>query len=308
MGSYLILRGLVVLAATGTLYFLFSWLYELRRIKRLGYIEARNIEIEDQIKRERQGTARQRLKVWFAERGYDGDPAPFLMIVAFTYLLLASVLSLLGLHPGPAFVLAVPAIGGGALLVLEGIHRRRVARGTTQIMTVLRNVNGYLNAGNTPQQAFLKAASDVGNPLRADMLTALASQVGAVGLGQVMKPLAEHYPDSATRLMVAALEVNDEVGAPLVPTLKQAEELIRRKTELAAEAVAEVSQARFEFIGITIVIGLIALLLLFGGGDFARDAYTSPIGIILLSVGLGNFALGVSSTLKSLNRAKQGGF
>jgi Flp pilus assembly protein TadB len=308
MGNQLILRTLVVLAATGALYFALSSLYESRRIKRLGYIEARNIEIDDQIRRERRGSSRQRLRGWLAERGYDGDPAPFLMVVAFAYLILASVLALFGIHPGPAFALAAPVIGGGTLMALESARRRRVARGTVQIMAVLRNAIGYLSAGNTPQQAFLKAANDIGNPLRADLLTALAGQVGSVGLGSVMKPLADYYPDPATRLMIAALEINDEVGAPLVPTLKQAEELIRHKTELAAEAVAEVSQARFEFIGITIVIAIIALLLLFGGGDFAREAYTSPIGVVLLGVGLANFALGVRSTLKSFTKAKEGGF
>lgn len=306
MGDSTMIWVLVGLAATGTVFFLLSWLHELKRVRSLGYIEARKLEIEERIRKERQGSGRDRLTVWLTDRGYDGDPAPLVMTVTFSYLLISAFLTLLGVGSLLAFIIAVPVVAATTMLVLEISYRRRVERGTRQIMVVLRNVIGYLGAGSTPQQAFLKAANDIGNPLRADLLNALAGQVGAVGLGSVMAPLAEYYPDPATRLMIAALEVNDDVGAPLIPTLKQAEELIRKKTELSAEAVAEVSQARFEFMGITVVIGVIALMLLFGGGPTAANAYSSPLGIVMLSLGGLNFFFGVYSTLRNLARAKSG--
>lgn len=300
-----IVRVLLGLALFASVYFLFAWMAERRRLRSLNYIDARNLQISEEMARERQ-RGRGPLQNVFRRIGYRGDPAPFLVGVAFLYLLLAAACLVIGLTGPAALVVALPGALIVTVSVLGHLERRRQALATAQMMQVLRNVITYLEAGNTPQQAFYKTAALVGNPLRDDILSALASQVGTVGLGTALAPLRERYDSPATRLLVSALEINDIVGAKLVPTLRQAEEILRAQIELGAEASAEVSQAKAEFIGISAVIGLIAFSFLVGTGEEARDVYTSPTGVLLLSLGTANYAFGIWRTLRTFRRAKRG--
>jgi Flp pilus assembly protein TadB len=298
-----ILLGLTVFAAT---YFLLAWVRENRRLKNLSYIELRNLQISEETARERRTGTKERFRERLARAGYRGDLAPFFVGVAFLYLALSSITLVLGLSTTASLLISLPGAVGATISLLGLAERRRQAAATAQMLQVLRNVITYLEAGNTPQQAFNKSAMLVGNPLRSDILNAIGSQVGAVGMGTVMAPLRDKYASPATRLLVSALEVNDLVGARLVPTLRQAEDIVRRQTELAAEANAEISQSKAEFIGISVVIGAIAASLLFGGGANAKAAYTSPTGITLITIALANYALGIWRTLRVFRKAKRG--
>lgn len=305
MDKLTVLRILLGLAVFATVYFFFSWLSEKRRIASLSYIDRKNLQISEGLARERR-EERNLIKAWLARIGYEGDMAPFLVGVAFLYLLIAAVSIVVGVSSVVALLLALPGSIGATVSMLGYLERRRQAAATAQMLQVLRNVITYLEAGNPPQQAFYKAAALVGNPLRDDILGALSAQVGAVGMGTALAPLRDRYDSPATRLLVSALEVNDIVGAKLVPTLKQAEDIIRRQLELSAEASAEISQAKAEFIGISAIIALIAFVLLIGAGDAARQAYTSPAGVAFIILGIGNYALGVWRTLRVFRKAKRG--
>jgi len=300
-----IVRILLGLGLFASVYFFFAWIAERRRLRSLNYIDARNLQISEEMARERQ-RGHGAIHALFRRIGYRGDPAPFFVGVAFLYLLLAAVCIVIGLTGPIALLVALP----GALLTMVSflghLERRRQALATRQMMQVLRNVITYLEAGNTPQQAFYKTAALVGNPLRDDIMGALASQVGTVGLGTALAPLRERYDSPATRLLVSALEINDIVGAKLVPTLRQAEEILRAQLELGAEASAEVSQAKAEFIGISAVIGIIAFSFLVGTGAEARAIYTSRAGLVLLCLGTGNYLFGIWRALRVFRQAKRG--
>lgn len=305
MRSLDVVRVLLGLSLFASVYFLFAWLAERRRLRSLNYIDARNLQISEEMARERrssQGLARETLR----RIGYRGDPAPFLVGMAFLYLLLAGACLVLGVNTTAALFVALPGAVVTTVAVLGYLERRRQALATAQMMQVLRNVITYLEAGNTPQQAFYKTAALVGNPLRDDIMNALSAQVGTVGLGTALLPLRERYDSPATRLLVAALEINDRVGAKLVPTLRQAEEILRAQIELGAEASAEISQAKAEFIGISAVIGIIAFGFLVGTGEDTRAVYTSPTGVTLLIAGVANYAFGIWRTLRVFRRAKRG--
>lgn len=305
MDSTGITRLFLGVAVFATFYFFFTWLAERRRLRSLNYIEARNLQISEEMARERhrnQGYVNEFLR----RIGYAGDPAPFFVGVAFLYLFLAALSILFGASSTIALLVSLPTAAGTTIAALGWIERRRQARATSQMMQVLRNVITYLEAGNTPQQAFYKTAALVGNPLRDDILAALATQVGTVGLGTALAPLKERYNSPATRLLVSALEINDIVGAKLVPTLRQAEEMLRSQLELSAEANAEISQAKAEFVGITAVIGFISVSFLAGAGEEAWSAYTSPIGVVVLGATTANYAFGIWRTLRTFRRAKGG--
>lgn len=306
MDKLTILRLLLGLASFGAVYFLGIWFRERRRLKSLSYVELRNLQISEETARERRGSAKTRFKARLGRAGYHGDLAPIFVGVAFLYMAMSAICLMIGLDPLIGLLVSLPGATGITVSMIGVFERRRQAAATAQMLQVLRNVITYLEAGNTPQQAFNKSAMLVGNPLRTDILNAIGSQVGTVGMGTAMAPLRDKYDSPATRLLVGALEVNDLVGARLVPTLRQAEDIVQRQTELAAEANAEISQARAEFVGISAVIGLIAVSLLFGAGDTARDAYLSPTGLTVISVAAANYALGIWRTLRVFRKAKRG--
>lgn len=306
MDKMTVLRLLLGLASFGAVYFLGVWFRERRRIQRLSVIELRNLQISEEAARERRGSSKTRLKERLQRAGYHGDLAPIFVGVAFLYMALSAVCLLIGLPTTISLLVSLPGSVGVTVSLVGVMERRRQATATAQMLQVLRNVITYLEAGNTPQQAFNKSAMMVGNPLRADILNAIGSQVGAVGMGTVMAPLRDKYNSPATRLLVGALEVNDLVGARLVPTLRQAEDIVQRQTELAAEANAEISQAKAEFIGISVVIGMIAASLLLGAGDAAREAYLSPTGLTVIAIAAANYALGIWRTLRVFRKAKRG--
>lgn len=305
MDKLTVMRILLGLSLFATFYFLAHWGVERRRLAKLSYIERENLLISSERDREKQQQG-DRLKKFLLRVGYQGDAAPFLVGVAFIYLFVSALAIVLGVAPQAALLVAVPAAFGGTIGFLSYLERRRQAAAAGQMMLVLRNVVTYLEAGNPPQQAFHKAALMVGNPLRDDILKALNSQVGAVGMGVALGALRDRYDTPATRLLVSALEINDIVGTKLVPTLRQAEDILRRQAELGAEATAEISQAKAEFVGISAIIALIALVLLAGAGDAASATYSSPIGVVLITVGCGNYALGVWRTLRVFRKAKGG--
>jgi len=296
---------LLFLSATGTMYFLFNWLYERKKLKNLSYIDARRARIDEEVQKERKGNLRRQINLFLTKNGYDGDPGPFLVTLAFVFSLSAAILGII-FAEYVAILLAIPVSLGASISVLQYISFRRLEKGSQQIGAVIRAAINHLKEGATPQQAFTKAAEQVGSPIRDDILRAVASQVGAVGLGEAMSSLARKYPSQATSLLVSALEVNDKVGAELVPALEQADIIIRRKKELAAEATAEIASARSEFLGITIIVSLITGLMVVTAGDAAQIAYTSAIGITLLTVAILNYAFGVWRTLRFLSKTKRG--
>lgn len=306
MAEATILIALIALATLGATYFLLSWLYEVLRLRKMTYIEVRNAQIAQELQRERQSSQREQFRRWLYQAGFGGDPAPLAMGVAFGYLLLASVLSLLGFSAGVATVIALPLSAAGALFFISRKRRKMYENSTQQILQLLRSVVTYLESGSTPQQAFNKAAVLLENPLRDDLLSALASRVAAEPLAQTLQPVANKYPSQAMTLLIAAMEINDQVGAKLAPTLRQAANVVEQQLELAAEATAEVSQAKGEFIGVTVIIGAVGVMMILTSGEAARGAYTSLIGIVALAFGIANFALGVWRTMRALKLAGSG--
>lgn len=306
MAESTLLIVLVGLATLGAVYFLLAWFYELRRLRKMTYIEVRNAQIEEELQRERRLTTKERIRAKLTSLGLGGDPAPLAMGVAFAYLLVASVLSFLGLPSVAAAAIAAPTAIAAVVAFAARRRAKMAAEVPNQTLQLLRNVVTYLESGSTPQQAFNQAALSLANPMRDDVLAALASRVGSEPLAKSLEPVALRYPSQAMTLLQAALEINDRVGAKLAPTLRQAAAVVESQLELAAEATAEVSQAKGEFIGVTVIIGFIGVMMMLTTGESARAAYLSPLGLVVLGLGIANFVFGVWRTMRTLRLAGSG--
>lgn len=297
---------LIGLSFAGLIYFAINWLFASRQVRSMSYIEQRNAQIEEELRLERRGTRSERLKKRLQSIGYMGDPAPLAFGVAFGYLILAAGLSLLGVEAGKAVLISLPLAFVGTLVVIRRARAKRKEKAGEQILQLLRTTVTYLEAGSNPAQAFQRAALLVDNPLKSDVMELLNARIGTEALSVTLEPLNEKYPSQAMTLLLAALEVNDKVGARLAPTLRQAERIVEQQAELSAEATAEVSQAKGEFYGIAIIIGAVGVMMIITGGETAKSAYVSPIGIIAITLGLVNFGVGIWRTLRTLKKAKEG--
>ncbi len=294
--------AITFVAAFGTVFFLLLWLQESRRVRRIGYAAAKAEQIEAEFIRESRGSLLTRLSRRLRRAGYTGDPAPVLAGMGFLVLSFSALLALAGVDDEVSLVLSLllsPVVG---LLVLQYAVARRRRKGARQMLTLMRASLLHLESGSSPPQAFARAAEQVGSPLREDMLRALAGKVGAVALSEALQPVVDLYPSEATDLLLAAVDINDRLGAPLSPALRQAEAILTERQDLAAEATAELSSSRSEFFGITIAVGLIAVLL--ARQPAAIDAYTAPAGATLLGVGLANYALGIIRALRMFRSAR----
>lgn len=303
--------GLIILAVAATVgfaYFLFVYIYNKIAMRKLGYVALRNAQIAEELYLERRGSRKERIARWLRDAGYDKDPWPLALLGAGSYFFLAAGLNLVGVSPVLALIVAAPGALVVAMIVIKTTKRRADARIPQQTVQLLRNAVTHLESGSTPQQAFQKSAQLLDNPLRRELLDALAARVGTEPLAHTLQPIADRHPSQAMSLMLAALEVNDKVGSRLAPTLKQAELVVEQQLELSAEATAEVSQAKGEFIGVATLIGLIGLAMVAAAGESAREAYLSPLGLFALTLGIGNFAFGVFRILRTLNKAKEGKF
>ena len=76
--------------------------------------------------------------------------------------------------------------------------------------------------------------------------------------------------------------------------------------DLSSEATAEITQAKGEFYGISIVMILVAFGMFFSSTGLSREAYLSPVGIIILTFVFINYLAGVIRTILIFNKAKKG--
>jgi Flp pilus assembly protein TadB len=294
------------IAAAGAAYYLAAWWSASRELRRLSYIEIRNAQIEEDLRMERRSSRRQRIEHRLANLGYEGDWTPLLVGVALIYLVIAVVLSFFGFGDAIGAVLALPIAIVGAVAALANTRRKRYAKFEQQLLKVLSSVAGHLEAGDTPPMAFQKAARLAENPMRTELQTALATQLGTETLSQTIGQLSTRYPSRAMTLLVAALSIDDRVGAQLSPALRQAQSTLERQFELSAEATAEISQARGEFFAISGVMATIGFALIAGSGGTAREAYASFMGIAVLALALANYGVGVWRALRIFRRAASG--
>lgn len=297
---------LIALAAFGMSFFLMNWIATSFSLRKLSYIELRNAQIEEDLKKERKSKGKSFIRYKLAEYGYEGDIIPLAIVVAVVYVAIAAVLSLLGLGDLTGALIALPVSVATSLGVLSSMRRKRIAKFDRQLLKVLASVASHLEAGDIPQMAFQKAARLVDNPLRSELEATLASMVGSESLSTAIRRLEEDYPSKAMTLLVAALSIDDRVGARLAPALRQAQATLERQFELGAEASAEISQAKGEFYAISGIMGALGLVFLVLGGDAAREAYFSPAGIFFIGLAFANYLIGVWRANKIFNKAKGG--
>lgn len=295
---------LMLLAVAGTVFF-FVRGFQLRSgYRRLSQLEAKRAELEEARARDERLPLRARLHQRMVASGYDGDAFPFAAGLAFLYVGVITALHLFGLSNVTASLVALP----GSLLVVASVvkwaasSRRR--KFNEQFIELLDLISGKIDTGVGVQTALNNIVPTMQDPLREEMSGVLDAQLATKDLVGAMRELSTRYPSRAFELFVASLEIDQAGGHAIGPALKQCAELLRRDFRLVAEANAEVSQQRGEFFLVLAILGAVAASMLFGHDPGRHEAYTSPIGLIILTVTGANVAVGIWRLMRLLRNLR----
>lgn len=273
----------------------------------MSYIEIRNAQISEDLRRKRKENITSVFSRTLSDLGYQGNLLPVFLFLTFTYLFIAVLLSLFGVNQVIGLFISFPLSLLFAVILRLIVKNKQDELFKKQLLQVISLVVASLDNGDNPINAFTKASLSVGDPLQKEFIAALQSMISAEDtLSQALEKVRNKYPSRSFDLVMAALSVDDKVGAKLGAPLRQAQKTLEKEFELAAEANAEISQARSEFYGITSVIGLVAFVLISGSSGQASEAYSSPLGIVVISFLSINYVIGIVRTLKIFQRAKRG--
>ena len=229
---------------------------------------------------------------------------PLFVGATLMYALVMLIMIGLGLNAAVAGVLAVAVCFLTVWGILRAIVERKRRLFRRQLLQALTLMASQIEAGSGPKRALEQIVAQLEDPLGEELGAALAQTVASKDLVGALRDLSVRYPSRAFSMFIAAMEIDEMQGGSLAPALRQAAALLSRDFELVEEAQAELSQTRSEFFIVTGIIGFICVFMFEAGGQAAHDAYTSFIGIVILSIFIANFAFGIFRVLKLLSKAK----
>lgn len=275
--------------------------------------EFRSLSLKDQrdlaLAKEREArnkrTLRQNIADYLLQLGWSGPLAPIVWAAAFFYMLTAVALTLAGIDGWLGVGVALPLTGLLILMATTISKTRRQRAFQMQLVGAFDQLASKLRAGSSPARALEDLAPTLPEPLRTEILRAVDAHRSSAVLSDAMEDVARRYPSRPMSLFVTALRVGELRGGAIATAIETAASTIREDTELRAEAQAEVSQEKAQFYAIVGIIAAIAISTLTKSGPEAKEAFLTPLGMIVLAVGFGNFGLGVFLVLRKLNKAKE---
>lgn len=299
--SLVLLLGVAVGA---TVFTGMSWIAAELAWRRLNPLARREVLMND-IDTAPVPRMRQRVLSFLDARGLTRDLDRTLLTITGIYLAFLLVGAIFGIGRGVTVVVALPFAVFATLVRNRRASEMQQALLRSQLLGLFESLASMIESGDTVPGAIGKLATRVEDPLRSELAALSNSHAVRGSLVPGLRAMRERHASRPLALLTAAVEVDEEIGVRLAPVLRQAGQMLERDQELSAEAMAELSQARSEFIGISGVIGGIALLMIVGSAGIARDAYFTPVGMLLLLAGAGNYAFGIFRTLRILRRARE---
>lgn len=282
-----------------------TWISAEIAWRRLNPLQQREVLMNEPVVDPSVGSPIKRLYRWAARRGFVTTLDETLLTVTGIYLSFLLAGAVFSISPIVTSVCALP----GAVVVTISRNRRRIERVEaelrSQLLTVFESLAGMIEGGDTVPGAVSKLAGRVEEPLRGELIALSNSYAVRSSLVPGLRSMIERHPSRPLRLLLSAVEVDEELGVRLVPVLRQAGAMLERDHELAAESLAELSQARSEFVGISVVIAGVAVMMAVGARGATGNAYATPLGLIGVSVGVANYLWGISRTLKIFRKAKE---
>jgi tight adherence protein B len=300
MSAWIILAALLTSLAV---WFTLSWVAAVRAERRKTSVQRRQEQIEADMARRQRRSLPQHVADFARRYGWTASGTPLVLGAVFLYFLIAAVLSVVGITGWLGVVIALPATVGAVAVVGSSVQSRRQRMFQSELLDAFDQFAASMRTSASPAKAIELQVPSLPEPLRSEMMQALDQHRANRPLADAMEEVADRYPSRAMNLFVAALRINEKRGGKLASALEQAAESLRRDTELASEAKAELAQDRMQFFGILVLLGLIAFVIFTQSGEATIETFTSPAGMAILAAGVANAAWGVFSVLRMMRRA-----
>jgi len=295
---------ILLLTIPATVFFVAMWISGLLGERKKTNIEKKREQIAFDAAKAQKGTFRDRLVKFADTYGWDGGLLIPLLALGFGYLAVAASLTLFGFNSILAAGIALPVSVGVLLGTTRALRARRKREFNRQLVNALELFATQLKAGSGPKRALSLIVTSLPEPLKSEMAWVSSQSDTQRSLGDSMADLASRYPSKAMRHLVAAIRIDEEKGASIAPALESAAASVRTEMELSQEAESELAETRYEFYGILGIMAFIVWVMVGNAEDSTREAFFSPIGVMLLSAATANFALGIWRVLRILNNAR----
>lgn len=222
----------------------------------------------------------------------DSALSPGEVLAAMGVLGMLGVAATLGLLKEPLF--AVPAGVLGAALPIWWLRRRhgkRLSRFKGQLPETIGLLASSVRSGHSLPQALEHVAADAPEPTKG-ALTLVGREIG-LGASQedALERLAARYPSDDLQLVVAAINVQHQIGGSLAKVLDSISETIRERIRIEGDIRALTAPQRMSAYVLCALPILVALGLLLIGPDYVgvlfqpgplRYALFSAISLVLL--------------------------
>lgn len=287
-----------------SVFFLFRWSQLWRIESKKTEIQRRREEIDYQTARSLRTSLKTRAKGFLYEYGWEGDVTPLLMVSGILYLLMVSVLSIIGISGAPGAFFALPA----SLLIVGGFSasarnkKKRVFN--KQLMQALDLFAAQLKSGLSSVRAMEQVLPSLPQPLRGELAGALEKYRASAKLGDALAEVQERYPSRAMQMLVVSVRIDEERGGRMADALEQAADNVRKDFELGSEAQAELSQEKAQFYGIVFILGVFVYLTLVRADENTMKAYTTMPGLAIVFTAAANAVFGIFRTLRVFSKAK----
>ena len=294
----------LVAAVLGFVYFTVRWLQLRSGYQALSRTEQRRAEMLKSREENAKVSRRQKLRAEMVRTGLGDDMFPLFAIFTVCYLATAVLLSFINVPQPLGYILTFPAMGGLSWAVVKVRAGRRRAEFNRQLQDLLNQLVAQIKAGSGAQRALGIVAPQMTEPMRGEMLQALAKADAGVDLVDCIQELAVAYPSRAMTMFLTALEIDRAEGQAIAPALEQAADLLKRDFALQAELNAEISQTKYEFYAVAAIIIGLGLYLVLGGDEQSKEAYMSMGGLIAIAIASANMAFGIWRFTRKLNTLK----
>jgi tight adherence protein B len=233
---------------------------------------------------------------WLRERLADVD-APWSVDAIWSAWLLAAAVCiaaalLLG-GPGLAVVAALAACGAPALC-WSAMRHRADDRLEGAVPGALDEIARSLRSGGSLSQSIAEAAATASPPIRPHLAAVTASAERGIGLVASLEAWSDRRPLPSVRLAVAALCLGAEAGGAHARAIDGVAATVRQRLGVASEARALATQARMSAVVIAgAPVGFCALASI-SDPRVGQLLFRTPIGWLLLFVGLGLDGIGAA--------------
>jgi Flp pilus assembly protein TadB len=297
----------VVALLVGTfIFFIINAFYETKRYTNLSRVEKLSAQIDEEQRLIQKKSFLERVDNLVYKFGFQGITVPLFAIFTFLYVVLASIFTLLGVQDIIGILFALPLSFIVVYFFSKVSKKREEERFRRQLLQAFGIIATQIESGDSINRAIVKTSMLIEDPLKRELQAALSKLVGSETLSSALKEISVKYPSKAIDMFLAALEIDELMGAKLAPILRQAQAVLESQFDLSAEAMAEITQAKGEFYGISAVMILVAFGMFFSSTGLSKEAYLSPLGLFILSIVFANYFAGIFRTVLIFNKAKKG--